>query len=117
MDRVVSCTCEPPGNLSDMRDEDPGFGTLDGFLPIPGQSAALSKPGEGALHGPSSRQNPEPLCCIGALDDLDSPAPDTDQDVAQFWPAIAAVGEDAAKSIVAGQKRRNSRLFLIGHVT
>ena len=62
-----------------MCDEDSGFGTLDGFLPIPGHSAALSKPGEGPLHDPSSRQNPEPLCRIGALDGLDGPAPNTNQ--------------------------------------
>ena len=34
-----SMRLEPPGDISDMWDEDRGFGTPDGFFPIPGHSA------------------------------------------------------------------------------
>jgi hypothetical protein len=85
-----------------MCDEDSGFGTHDGFFPILGHSAALSEPGEGALHDPTSRQNLEPLCRIGALDDLDGPAPDIDQGVA---PALEIVSLRGNRRGILRQKR------------
>ena len=39
-----------------MRDEHPGLGTLDGFLPILCKSSAAPEPGEGALDNPSAWQ-------------------------------------------------------------
>ena len=73
------------------------FRALNGFLPILCQPAASAQPCEGALHHPSSRQDFEALGTVGPFHDLDGPAANADQRLAQFRPGIAAIGEDMAQ--------------------
>lgn len=80
-----------------MGDEHPGLGALDGFFPIPCQTAATAEPCEGALHDPSARQQLEALCGVGPLDDLQRPAPEADKGGAQLWSGIAAICKHVTK--------------------
>ena len=85
----------PPPDVSD---EDPCFGAFDGSLPILGQSAATSEPGESAFCTPFSRDHLKTFGGIGARHDLNDPSPDPGQGPAQSWPGIPFVREDMAQS-------------------
>ena len=65
-----------------MGDQDPRLGALGGFFPILRETSAAAKPCEGALDDPSSGEHFEPLGFVGALDDLERPAPEADKGVA-----------------------------------
>ena len=67
------------------------------FLPIACQTAAATEPCEGTLHDPSARQHLEAPGGVGALDDLQRPAPEVDKGTPQLRSGIAAVGEDVAQ--------------------
>lgn len=80
-----------------MGDEQPCLGALDGSFPIPRQTVAATKPCEGALDDPTAGQHLKAFGTVGALDDLQRPAPEADKGVAQFRPGIAAVREHMAQ--------------------
>ena len=80
-----------------MGDEAPGFGAVDGFLPISCQTATATKPREGALDEAATGQYLEALCSVGSIDDLQIPAPEADKGAAQLWSGIAAISEHVAQ--------------------
>ena len=71
-----------------MGDEDPRFRRSDRALEISGEASASSKPGEGALDDPATRENFEALCSVGPLDDLQHEA----ADLPTFWSAPFSLG-------------------------
>src|SRR3546814_12242715 len=66
----------------------------DGLFPILSQPAAASEPCKGAFDHPAARENLEPLGGVGALDDLQGPAPDLVQRSYEFRSAIPSVSEE-----------------------
>src|SRR3546814_1069041 len=66
----------------------------DGLFPILSQPAAASEPCKGAFDHPAARENLEPLGGVGALDDLQGPAPDLVQRSSEFRSAIPSVSEE-----------------------
>lgn len=67
---MISGSCEDSGEAADVGDEQPCLGTLDGFPPIPRQTAAATEPCEGPLDDPSAGQHLEAPGVVGALHDL-----------------------------------------------
>lgn len=65
------------------------------------KASTAAEPGKCALDDPAPRQNFEALGGIGPFDDLDGPTAMTSHLVAQFWPGVAAVGEDMARPWIA----------------
>ena len=51
-------------------------------------------PSIGAFDNPTPRQYLEAIRRVRTLYDLDSPAPDVDQRIAQFWPCMATIRKD-----------------------
>jgi len=86
--RLTTIPCEAPRDEPDMGGEQPGLGGGDGFLPILGQSAAASEPGEGAFDNPAARQDLEALGGIGTFDNLHRPLADLFQGAMQFRPPM-----------------------------
>ena len=85
------------GYAPDVGNEEPGFGTYDGSLPVFCHSAASSKPCEGLLDHPPSGDDLEALRSVGALDDLQCPASDLFQCTPQLVPGVTSVREDMAQ--------------------
>ena len=83
-------------------DEDPRLGGCGVALPVLGQSAASSEPGEGAFDHPAARDHLEAFGGIGALDDLDRPLAGPAQGGAQLRAGVAAIGVDMAQPGPAG---------------
>ena len=63
------------------------------FSSVLRHATAASEPCEGARDHPSSGSDFKSGRGVGALDDLDGPAPDLLRGPPQLWPAIAAIGE------------------------
>ena len=72
----MSLACEHAGDAPDVGNEEPCFGTCDGFFPVFCHSAAPSKPCEGSLDYPPAWDDLKAFRGVGALDDLQCPAPD-----------------------------------------
>src|SRR3546814_8759508 len=77
-----------------MSDEWPCFRACDGLFPTLSQPAAAAEPCKGAFDHPAARENLEPLGGVGALDDLQGPAPDLVQRSSEFRSAIPSVSEE-----------------------
>ena len=88
-------------DASNVGDGDPCPCTGNGFFPILCQAAAAAEPCEGALDHPTAGHDFEAIGGVGAPDDLDGPAPDGLQGVAQFGARISAIGKDMAQPGVA----------------
>ena len=80
-----------------MGDETLGLGTFDGFLPIPCQSAAPSRPGEGGFDDPSAGQDPKTFGGVATPHNPDRPTASRYQGQTGFWPPITAVGRNVAR--------------------
>ena len=94
---MISSSCEPAGDGSDVSDEDPGDGAGDCRLEVFGEPAASAEPCECAFDDPSARKHFEALRLVGTLDDLDGPSPKCGERSAQLFAGIAAVGEDVTQ--------------------
>src|SRR3546814_13513610 len=75
MNRMISSSCEPTREESDVGEEEPcgccGYGGLE----VLGEAPASAEPGEGAFDDPSSGQPLEAFDALWALDDFDGPRP------------------------------------------
>src|SRR3546814_21180627 len=75
MNRMISSSCEPTREESDVGEEEPcgccGYGGLE----VLGEAPASAEPGEGAFDDPSSGQQLEAFDALWALDDFDGPRP------------------------------------------
>jgi hypothetical protein len=105
----VAVPWEAPGEQADVGDQEEGGRGGDGFLPVPGEPAASSEPGEGPLDDPATGQNLEPLCRVGAPDDLEGPLSRVGERGLQLVAGVAAVGEDVAQPGPAGADPRSAR--------
>lgn len=97
MGGAVSRPFETTCDGSDVCDEDPRDGALDGHLEVLGQPAAATQPGKGALDHPAARQNLEAFCGVATPDDLDGPATQFGERVFEFSSSVTAIGEDMAQ--------------------
>src|SRR3546814_1314254 len=94
MNRMISSSCEPTREESDVGEEEPcgccGYGGLE----VLGEAPASAEPGEGAFDDPSSGQQLEAFDALWALDDFDGPRPAVGEGLEQLLATIDAVGED-----------------------
>jgi hypothetical protein len=67
-------------------DEDPRDGAGDGGFQVLGEAAAPDKQCEGPFVGPPVREHLEAVGSVRSLDDLDRPAPELGEPVAEVWP-------------------------------
>lgn len=75
----------------------PCGGRSDHGLPVLGEAAATSEPGEGSFDDPSSGQYLEAFGGVRPLYELDGPFAHIDQSVPELVAGIAAIGEDMAE--------------------
>jgi hypothetical protein len=89
--------CDAPGEQADVGDAGEGGRGGDGLLPVQGEPAASSEPGEGPLDDPSAGQNRKALGRVGAPDDLEGPLSLVGARGLERVAGLAAVGEDVAQ--------------------
>jgi len=83
-------------------------------LPVLGQSAASSEPGEGSLHDPAFGQDDKAAGLIGALDDLDVHAAQNGSECALESSAlITAIGIELQKEGVEAEQGGHHELAAI----
>lgn len=92
--RVVSNSCESAQHELDHGQLEIGQGGVGKTLEVLGEAAVATHPGEGALDHPTARQHLELLDRVGALDDLELPAPHFGEGVAKLSRIVAAVRPD-----------------------
>src|SRR5215218_10296338 len=92
--------CEPAGEQADGSDENPCDTAFDARLEVLGQPAAAAKPGEGALHHPPAGQHHKALRAPRSprsFDDVDCPAAEFGQSVAQLVALLGAISKEVAQ--------------------
>src|SRR6185312_2051588 len=92
---MFSGVCETTGEKANACDHEPSLAAGDGSLEVLGKAAIAAEPGEGAFDDPAFGLWLEPSDVLGSGDDVDCPAAECRNCVAQLFAAIDAVGEDA----------------------
>jgi hypothetical protein len=94
---VITEACDSSGDLVDGCDEEPGGSAFEGSLEVLGETAVPVEPSDCTLDNPPARQQLEALGGVGSFDDFERPSADFGECSAQFFPGIAAIGEDVAQ--------------------
>src|SRR3546814_9591418 len=109
MNRMISSSCEPTREESDVGEEEPCGCCGDGGLEVLGEAPASAEQGEGCFADPSSGQQLEAFDALWALDDFDGPRPAVGEGLEQLLATIDAVGEYMAQSRQASAQRAQQR--------
>lgn len=99
--------CEAAGEEADLGDVDPVDGPSDARLEVLREPAASSEPRERTFDHPPARQDVEADRGMGALHDLDRPAAEVGDSVAEFVTGVAAGGEQGPQPWVETADRRD----------
>jgi hypothetical protein len=94
---------------ADHGEEDPGFGSVEGFFVIADETAMANDPGKGALDNPSSGQDLESGYALKTMDDFHSrPWPLGGNPVGKLRPAEPSVGPNSLDAMTLEHRSEQS---------
>src|SRR6516225_3053478 len=89
--------CQTPRKYANAGEQQPRFGTRNGFLEILRESSAPIEPCKRSFNDPTSPLHRERSGRLGSRDDLNGPAAELRERRSQLFPTVAAVSENVTQ--------------------